>query len=229
MHAAVHGKGFVGVNITFRNTAGLQMHQAVAARNSANLSVFYSCSFEGYQDTLYAHSMKQFYKDCDIYGTVDFICGNAAAVFQNCNIHVRKPNHFNVITAQSRAMYYQNTGFSMDKCTITAAEDLLGAKTYLGRPWKSLSRTVYMDTFMDSIIDEAGWHVWDHDNESSLNSLYYAEYNNSGPGSNTSHRVTWNGYHIVNYSIAADFDVSKFLQGDYWLPQTGVPYAGHLN
>ncbi|XP_028781933.1 probable pectinesterase/pectinesterase inhibitor 41 [Neltuma alba] len=228
---AVHGKGFMGVNITFRNTAGPENHQAVAVRNSANLSLFYSCSFEGYQDTLYAHSMKQFYRECDIYGTVDFICGNAAAVFQNCNIYARKPmrKQFNAITAQSRESDDQNTGFSIHNCTIRAAEDLAGtAATYLGRPWKPLSRTVYMESFMDNLIDGAGWHFWDNDSESRLDSLYYAEYNNSGPGSNTSHRVTWNGYHVINSSIAADFTVSRFLLGDYWLPLTGVPYTGGL-
>ncbi|KAI9080376.1 hypothetical protein K1719_037770 [Acacia pycnantha] len=225
-----HGKGFVGVNITFRNTAGPEKHQAVAVRNSANLSVFYSCSFEGYQDTLYAHSMKQLYRDCDIYGTVDFICGNAAAVFQNCNIYVRKPmmKQFNSITAQSRDSHDQSTGFSIHNCTIRAAEDLTGTKTYLGRPWKPLSRTVYMESFMNSIIDSAGWHVWENDKESRLNNLYYAEYNNSGPGSNTSHRVRWNGYHVINYSIAVTFTIAKFLSGNDWLPRTGVPYTSHL-
>ncbi|KAF2325140.1 hypothetical protein GH714_023163 [Hevea brasiliensis] len=86
---AVVAPNFVGVNITFRNTAGAIKHQAVALRNGADLSTFYSCSFEGYQDTLYTHSLRQFYRECDIYGTVDFIFGNAAVVFQNCNLYPR--------------------------------------------------------------------------------------------------------------------------------------------
>ncbi|KAL0429480.1 UNVERIFIED_CONTAM: putative pectinesterase/pectinesterase inhibitor 25 [Sesamum radiatum] len=74
-----------------QDTAGPEKHQAVAVRNNADLSTFYRCSFEGYQDTLYIHSLRQFYRECDIYGTVDFIFGNAAAVFQNCNLFARKP------------------------------------------------------------------------------------------------------------------------------------------
>ena len=61
--AAVIGQGFVGINMTFRNTAGAVKRQAVAVRNGADLSAFHSCSFEGYQDTLYTHSLRQVYSD----------------------------------------------------------------------------------------------------------------------------------------------------------------------
>lgn len=134
------------MNKTFRNTAGPTKHQAVAVRNGADKSTFYSCSFEGYQDTLYAHSLRQFYRDCDIYGTIDFIFGNAAVVFQNCNMYPRRPldNQLNAITAQGRTDPNQNTGISIHNCTIKAADDLANSinatQTYLGRPWKEYSR-----------------------------------------------------------------------------------------
>ncbi|CAK9154864.1 unnamed protein product [Ilex paraguariensis] len=229
---AVVGQGFVAVNITFRNTAGAIKHQAVAVRNGADLSTFYSCSFEGYQDTLYTHSLRQFYRECDIYGTVDFIFGNAAAVFQNCNMYPRLPlsNQFNAITAQGRTDPNQNTGTSIQNCTITAADDLatsnITIQTYLGRPWKEYSRTVYMQSFMDSLINPLGWHEWSGD--FALNTSYYAEFNNTGPGSNTSGRVTWPAFYIINSMNATNFTVSSFLLGDAWLPQTGVPYTPGL-
>ncbi|KAG6701338.1 hypothetical protein I3842_08G160700 [Carya illinoinensis] len=229
---AVVGQGFVATNITFRNTAGAIKNQAVAVRNGADLSTFYRCSFEGYQDTLYTHSMRQFYRECDIYGTVDFIFGNAAAVFQDCNIYPRLPlqGQFNAITAQGRTDPNPNTGTSIHNCSIKAAKVLASGdgttKTYLGRPWKQYSRTVYMQSFMDSLIDPSGWQEWS--GTFALSTLYYAEYNNSGPGSNTSGRVTWPGYHVINATDAANFTVSKFIQGDAWLPATGVPYNGGL-
>ncbi|KAH7836826.1 hypothetical protein Vadar_006146 [Vaccinium darrowii] len=229
---AVVGLGFVAVDITFRNTAGAIKHQAVAVRNGADLSTFYSCSFEAYQDTLYAHSLRQFYRECDIYGTVDFIFGNAAAVFQDCNMYPRLPlnGQFNAITAQGRTDPNQNTGTSIQNATIRAADDLAAAnftvQTFLGRPWKLYSRTVYMQSYMDGLIDPAGWHPWDGD--FALNTSYYAEYNNRGPGSDTSKRVTWVGYHIINATDAANFTVSNFLVGDSWLPQTGVSYTDGL-
>ncbi|XP_038716534.1 pectinesterase-like [Tripterygium wilfordii] len=227
---AVVAQGFVAVNITFRNTAGAIQQQAVALRNGADLSAFYKCSFEGYQDTLYTHSLRQFYRECNIYGTIDFIFGNAAVVFQNCNIYSRLPlsGQFNTITAQGRTDPNQNTGTSIQGCSITASSDLASSngttKTYLGRPWKEYSRTVYMQSFIDSLIDPSGWHEWS--GNFSLSTLYYAEFNNTGPGSNTSSRVTWPGYRVINESDAVTFTVSNFIIGDYWLNTTAVPYTG---
>ncbi|GMH11342.1 hypothetical protein Nepgr_013183 [Nepenthes gracilis] len=229
---AVVAEGFLAVNMTFRNTAGAIKQQAVAVRNGADLSTFYRCSFEGYQDTLYTHSLRQFYRECDIYGTVDFIFGNAAVVFQDCNINPRQPlqGQFNSITAQGRTDPNQNTGTSIHNCSITAADDLASSnftvETYLGRPWKNYSRTVYMQSFMGDLINPAGWHEWS--GTFALSTLYYAEYDNSGPGSNTTDRVTWPGYHVINATDAANFTVSNFIAGDFWLPATGVPYVGGL-
>nr|XP_043610483.1 probable pectinesterase/pectinesterase inhibitor 41 [Erigeron canadensis] len=224
----VTAPNFVAVNITIRNTAGAIKHQAVALRNGADLSTFYSCSFEGYQDTLYTHSLRQFYRECDIYGTVDFIFGNAAVVFQNCNLYPRLPmsGQFNAITAQGRTDPGQNTGTIIQNCNIRAAEDLGSTKTYLGRPWKEYSRTVYMKTYMDTLIDGAGWREWSGD--FALNTSYYAEFDNLGPGSDTSRRVTWPGFHVINATDAVNFTTSSFVMGDEFLPQTGVPYMGGL-
>lgn len=231
--SAVVATGFVAVDMTFRNTAGAIKHQAVAVRNGADMSTFYRCSFEGYQDTLYTHSLRQFYRECDIYGTVDFIFGNAAVVLQNCNIYPRLPmsGQFNAITAQGRIDPNQNTGTSIHNCTIRAADDLASSntntQTYLGRPWKEYSRTVFMQSFMDSLINPAGWREWD--GSFALSTLYYAEYNNTGPGSDTAARVTWPGCHVIKSTTdAVNFTASDMLLGENWLPRTGVPYTGGL-
>lgn len=233
MVSAVVAPNFVAVNITFRNTAGAIKHQAVALRSGADLSTFYKCSFEGYQDTLYTHSMRQFYRECDIYGTVDFIFGNAAVVLQNCNLYPRLPmrGQFNAITAQGRTDPNQNTGTSIHNCTIRAAPELASSnqtvQTYLGRPWKEYSRTVYMQSFMEGVINPAGWRAWD--GEFALSTLYYAEYANTGAGADTGNRVTWPGYHIItNATEAANFTVANFLLGQDWLPRTGVPLSAGL-
>ncbi|KAF7836364.1 pectinesterase 2-like [Senna tora] len=229
---AVTGEGFIARGITFRNTAGPENHQAVALRSGADLSVFYRCGFEGYQDTLYVHSQRQFYKECYIYGTVDFIFGNAAVVFQNCMIYARRPmaQQKNTITAQGRTDPNQNTGISIHDSRVMAAADLvpvLGSfQTFLGRPWKEYSRTVFMQTYLDTLVDPAGWLEWS--GNFALDTLYYGEYKNLGPRASTSGRVKWRGFHVMtSASEAAPFTVENFIAGRSWLPGTGVPfYAG---
>ncbi|CAL0302410.1 unnamed protein product [Lupinus luteus] len=231
---AVVGDGFIAKGITFENSAGPSKHQAVALRSGADLSAFYQCSFVAYQDTLYVHSLRQFYRECDIYGTVDFIFGNAAVVFQNCNLYARKPdpNQKNLFTAQGREDPNQNTGISILNCKVAAAADLNPVKStfksYLGRPWKMYSRTVFLQSYIDDLIDPAGWLEWN--GTFALDTLYYGEYKNRGPGSNTSARVTWPGYHIINSSIeASKFTVGQFIQGNEWLNSTDIPFFSDLS
>ncbi|KAK2635167.1 hypothetical protein Ddye_029959 [Dipteronia dyeriana] len=83
---AVFDERFIARDITFENTAGPENHQAVALCLGSDFSVFFRCSFKGYQDTVYVYSQRQFYLECDIYGTQDFICGDAITVIQSCNI-----------------------------------------------------------------------------------------------------------------------------------------------
>nr|XP_043630684.1 pectinesterase 2-like [Erigeron canadensis] len=224
----VNGDGFIGRGITVRNTAGPKNQQAVALRCGSDLSVFYQCSFEGYQDTLYVLSNRQFYKDCDIDGTVDFIFGNAAVVLQNCNIRARDPpNKTNTLTAQGRTDPNQNTGISIHNSRITAASSLNGVKTYLGRPWKQYSRTVFMKTYIDGIVNPAGWLPWS--GSFALDTLYYGEYMNTGPGSSTANRVKWKGCHAtMGAAEASKFTVGNFIAGGSWLPSTNVPFNNGL-
>ncbi|XP_058079689.1 pectinesterase 2-like [Magnolia sinica] len=233
LFSVVIADGFIARDMTFQNTAGPQMHQAVALRSSSDHSIFYRCSFKGYQDTLYVHSQRQFYRDCDIYGTIDFIFGYAAAIFQNCNIYVRRPMIYqqNSVTAHGRSDPNENTGIVIHHSRIVAAPDLWPAqgsfKTFLGRPWMNYSRTVIMKTYIGSLIDPAGWVEWIGD--FGLSTLYFGEYMNRGGGAHTGRRVKWPGYHIlVTAAEARNFSARSFLHGDGWIPATGVPYISGL-
>ncbi|KAL8119839.1 putative pectinesterase/pectinesterase inhibitor 12 [Apium graveolens] len=225
---AVSAEGFLARDITIENTAGPEKHQAVALRINADFTAMYRCTINGYQDTLYSHSFRQFYRECDIYGTIDYIFGNAAVVFQGCNIVSKMPlpGQFTVITAQSRESLDMETGMALQNCSILATEDLYTnssrVKSYLGRPWKVYSRTVYIESFIDDFISPEGWTKWSDDN--GLDTLYYGEYDNNGPGSATDNRVTWPGYHIMDYHDASNFTVSDFISGQEWLDSTSFPY-----
>ncbi|KAK4485352.1 hypothetical protein RD792_007991 [Penstemon davidsonii] len=231
---AATGAGFIARDITFENWAGPSKHQAVALRVGADHAVVYRCNVIGYQDTLYTHSQRQFYRECDIYGTVDFIFGNAAVVFQNCSIHARKPLPLqkNTITAQNRKDPNQNTGISIHACRILAESDLEMAKamypTYLGRPWKLYSRTVYMLSYMGDHIHPRGWLEWNA--TFALDTLYYGEYMNYGPGGAIGQRVKWPGYRVITSTAeASKFTVGQFIYGSSWLPSTGVAFLAGLS
>ncbi|XP_016476536.1 putative pectinesterase/pectinesterase inhibitor 46 [Nicotiana tabacum] len=222
---AVFGKGFIARDMGFRNTAGAAKHQAVALMSTADLSVFYRCKFDAYQDTLYPHSNRQFYRECRIYGTVDFIFGNSAVVFQNCHILPKKPmpGQKNTITAQGKIDPNQNTGISIQNCTIWPSANLTGVSTFLGRPWKNFSTTVIMHTTMASFIDPTGWLPWV--GTTAPDTIFYAEYRNFGPGAVTKNRVNWKGLKLnITSKEASKFSVQKFIQGDKWLPSTGVSF-----
>ncbi|CAA2975643.1 pectinesterase pectinesterase inhibitor 45 [Olea europaea subsp. europaea] len=224
---AALGDRFMAQSIGFRNTAGPEKHQAVALRVQADRSIFHNCRMEGYQDTLYAQTHRQFYRSCYITGTVDFIFGDAAAIFQNCMIYVRKPmdNQQNIVTAQGRVDKRETTGIVLQNCRILPDDKLepvkAKIKSYLGRPWKEYSRTIVMETEIGDLIQPAGWLEWDGD--FALKTLYYAEYNNKGPGSITSSRVKWSGYKLIKRDDALKFTVAPFLQGDTWLKSAQVP------
>lgn len=230
MGAAAVGEKFLARDVTFQNTAGPSKHQAVALRVGSDLSAFYKCDVLAYQDSLYVHSNRQFFINCLIAGTVDFIFGNAAVVLQDCDIHARRPNsgQKNMVTAQGRTDPNQNTGIVIQKCRIGATSDLQAVissfKTYLGRPWKEYSRTVYMQSTISNVIDPAGWHEWS--GSFALSTLYYAEYQNTGAGAGTSKRVTWKGYKVITSATEAQgFTPGKFIAGGSWLPSTGFPYS----
>ncbi|KNA25947.1 hypothetical protein SOVF_001630 [Spinacia oleracea] len=222
---AIAGRGFIAKDMAFKNTAGAEKHQAVAFRSQSDQSIYYRCLFDGYQDTLYAHSYRQFYRECTVTGTIDFIFGNAAVVFQNCNIQPREPlpKQFNTITAQGRKDLNQNTGISIQKCTISGLGQVT-APTYLGRPWQQFSTTLIMQSIIGPVLHPSGWVGWVNGVEPP-STIYYAEYQNTGPGADISKRVTWAGFKPeITADEASKFTVGNFIDGSSWLASTDVAF-----
>lgn len=228
----VAGEGFVMRDIGIENTAGPEKEQAVALRVNADKSMIYNCKIDGYQDTLYAHSYRQFYRDCNISGTIDFVFGNAAAVFQNCKLIVRKPNDRQacMITAQGRMELNSTGAFILQNCVITAEPAFTATqppiKAYLGRPWKQYSRTIIMQSNIDAFVDPEGWAPWNN-TDFGLHTCWYAEYQNRGPGATLDKRVsTWRGYQKgVSGDAINQFTADKFInRKEAWLPKEGIPY-----
>lgn len=104
--------------------------------------------------------------------------------------------------------------------------DRLRIPSFLGRPWKAYSRTVVMESTVGDLIRPEGWMPWDGDLY--LDTLYYAEYGNRGPGAGTSGRVKWRGFHVIDKATAQRFTVNSFIQGNQWIPYAGIRYLGGL-
>ncbi len=180
----VFGDGFRAENITFENSAG-PVGQAVAVRIDGDQVVFQNCRFLGFQDTLYPHGEKsrQYYRDCLIEGTVDFIFGWSTAVFDRCTI-VCKTAGYVTAPSTNEGMAY---GFVFLDCKIGG--EAPEGSFYLGRPWRPYGKSVFIRCEMGKMIKAEGWHNWGKsENEKTA---YFAEYQNSGPGAATSGRVGW--------------------------------------
>ncbi|XP_061371940.1 probable pectinesterase/pectinesterase inhibitor 21 [Gastrolobium bilobum] len=228
---AVLGDYFVALGIGFENSAGPQKHQAVALRVQADKSIFYKCRMDGYQDTLYVHTLRQFYRDCIISGTIDFVFGDAVAVLQNCTFVVRKPleNQQCIVTAQGRKERSQPSGLIIQGGSIVSDPKYYPVrfdnKAYLARPWKNFSRAIFMDTYIGDLITPDGYMPWQSlEGLSGMNTCFYAEYNNRGPGSDKSKRVKWQGVKTLNSVAATNFLPTRFFHGDDWIRVTRIPY-----
>lgn len=206
----IGGHDFYAENITFENSFG-KGSQAVAVLVEADRSVFNKCRFLGWQDTLYAKNGRQYYKDCYIEGHVDYIFGQAAAVFENCHIHSKADGY---ITAPMRFAADESAGFVFNKCRLTSSDTDKGV--YLGRPWRDHGRTVFIDTQMDAAIRPEGWHHWQPQREQTA---FFAELRSKGSGANEAARVKW--AKALDEKAAQAFSTANFLKGkDGWDPET---------
>lgn len=213
----------------FENTAGPSADQAVALRSQSDRSAFYDVHINGYQDTLYTHTHRQFYTNCTISGTVDFIFGDAAVIIQNCLIISKLPNLGQkiTITAQGRTQPRETTGIVLQDCHIIADPQLVPVrfqvKSYLGRPWKAYSRTIVMESTVDDFIQPDGWMPWQ--GTFALDTCFFGEYANVGLGAATNGRVNWRGFHVItDRNEAMKYTAGSFIQGNVWLRETGAPF-----
>ena len=171
-------------NMTIENSSG-DVGMGVALHIEGDCVTVKNCNILGNQDTLYAagKSSRQYFSNCYISGTTDFIFGSATAYFDKCVIHSKKNSY---ITAASTAKE-NRYGYIFNKCTLTADNGV--SKVYLGRPWRNYANVVFIECEMGSHIRPEGWHNWGQPEREKT--AFYAEYKCSGPGSNTAGRVSW--------------------------------------
>ncbi len=207
--AEILADDFQAANLSFENTAG-RTGQALAISVTADRAIFKHCRFLGYQETVFANDGRQYYVDSYISGAVDFIFGNAAAVFDHSEIHVTAAGY---VTAQSRTSDTQKTGFVILRSRVTEG-DLGGKKFALGRPWRDHARVVFIGTELSASVVPGGWNDWGKDPVH----VDFAEAGNTGPGANPSARVPWS--HQLGAGAASRYLPAAFLSGDdRWNPE----------
>ncbi|MBN9616986.1 MAG: pectin esterase [Acidobacteriales bacterium] len=201
--------------------------QAVAVKVTGDRAVFRKVRLLGAQDTLYAASdrcmdgrspctvKRQYFTDCYIEGHVDFIFGDARAVFDHCEIHSIPHIAGGYLTAQSRSNPEQDSGYVFNHCTLTADPGV--RNIYLGRPWRDYSTVIFMNTKMGSHIAAAGWSEWKGAPVPRLQTATYAEFHSSGPGANPAAREKWSKQ--LTEAEAKKYETKAFLAGaDGWDP-----------
>jgi pectinesterase len=207
----INADNFTARNITFANDAGFTAGQAVALDSRGDKAQYYNCRIVGNQDILLLNNEKgrQYFKDCYIEGTTDFIFGAAPAWFENCHIHSKKNSHVTAASTPQGNAY----GFVFNDCILTGDSSLHTVS--LGRPWRPYSMVVYMHCYIGQQVKPEGWSNWNQ--TESYKTARYAEYQNYGPGSATKNRVSWSKQ--LSDAEAANITIKSVL-GD-WMPGGG--------
>jgi len=172
--------------------------------------VFYNCRFLGFQDTLftYADNSRQYYRNCYIEGTTDFIFGWSTAVFDECVIHSLKDSYITAASTLKETKY----GYLFYRCKLTAAPDV--TKVYLGRPWRIYAQTVFRECELGSHILPEGWHNVEKTRKQEK-TTFYAEFANTGVGAEKSQRVKWSKQ--LNKNATKGVDGGKCAERQRWL------------
>jgi len=216
----IYSNDFTAKNISFENSSG-KVGQAVAVLTSGDRIAFENCKFLGNQDTLYLKDVqdlenktkpsRNYFKNCYIEGTTDYIFGAGTAVFEDCTIYSKKNASY--VTAAS-TLQENAFGFVFINCNLTGNAD--ANSVYLGRPWRPFARTVYINCAIDSIIKTEGWHNWGKPDAEKT--TFYAEYNSKGAGANASKRALWS--HQLTKEERKKYTTDTILKGnDNWNPK----------
>lgn len=181
----IYADHFKARNLTFQNNAGFTAGQAVAVFANGDELSFFNCNFKGFQDVLFCSGIgsRQYYQNCYIEGTTDFIFGPSTVVFQSCEIHSKKNSHVTAASTPPDVPF----GFVFFDCKLTADTGLNHVS--LGRPWRPYASVTYIRCWIGNHIFPEGWNNWK--NPANEKTARFAEYKCTGPGANPSARFSW--------------------------------------
>ena len=181
----IRANDFTARNITFQNDAGFNAGQAVAVEADGDRDAFFNCRFVGFQDVLFTNNDRshQYYRNCYIEGTTDFIFGSSTVWFEQCHIHSKKNSHVSAAATPKENAF----GYIFNDCVLTGDSSLHSVS--LGRPWRPYASVVYIHCYIGQHIMPQGWANWNQTDN--YKTTRYAEYKNYGPGAAITQRVSW--------------------------------------
>ncbi len=124
--------------------------RAVCLQDKGDRAILKNVAMLSYQDTYYSQNTKQSYwEDCDVHGTVDFLCGGGDVRFVNTTLSL-EPRNLNgtggrTITAATTS---GNFGYVFDNCKVVDLANGKGDWNF-GRTWQNYPIVVYLNTTLD--------------------------------------------------------------------------------
>lgn len=157
----VKANNFTAENITIQNDAGFTAGQAVGLEVQGDKAIIRNCRIVGNQDIFFTSNdnSRQYYEDCNIEGTTDFIFGSSTVWFERCHIHSKKNSHVTAASTPQEHAY----GYIFNDCVLTA--DTALNKVSLGRPWRPYANVIYMHCYIDEHIMPDGWANWNNNRQ----------------------------------------------------------------
>ncbi|WP_201984207.1 pectinesterase family protein [Hymenobacter rubidus] len=204
----VFGNDFSAENLTFENTAGT-VGQGPAMWVYGDKARFVNCRFLGFRDTLYpyGYGSRQYYKNCYIEGTTDYILGSATAYFEDCTLFCKAGGTVIMAASTPDSIRY---GFVLQRCKIVG--DAPADSYFLARPWKPFAKTVLLNCELSAAIHPKGWDHWGK--ESNKQDAFFGEFKSIGPGAAPKARILWS--HQLTPQQAAFYTREAVLGG--WDP-----------
>lgn len=138
-------------NITLQCTVDYntttQAERGTALYDNGTNNTYRNITLLGRQDTYYSNdNANSYFENCEIHGTVDFICGGGNVWFEKCQILLEnRTSGEDVIAAPSTAA--GKDGYTFNNCTIDNAPgaDMAG-KYYLARGWQQEPKCTFNKT-----------------------------------------------------------------------------------